>query len=147
FNNQGQRTVTGGGAAVVLDGANNFISSSALEANGSNSADGNGVHDSSYQFSPSERKPASSSGDQRFGFSYFAHQMHPRSPLSGAQNLRLLSYNLWLQPPLPNSFHTNGCDDFKFERLERFMDKLQGFQIMALQEVYGSYSDRRDRLA
>ena len=60
--------------------------------------------------------------------------------------LRLLSYNIFIRPPAPKFTH-NVVDDFKDQRLNSFIESyLNNYDIVCLQEMFGSFSRRRRRL-
>lgn len=60
--------------------------------------------------------------------------------------LRLLSYNIFIRPPAPKFTH-NVEDDFKDQRLNSFIESyLNNYDIVCLQEMFGSFSRRRRRL-
>jgi endonuclease/exonuclease/phosphatase family metal-dependent hydrolase len=62
------------------------------------------------------------------------------------KNIRLLSYNIFIRPPAPKFTH-NVDDDFKDQRLTSFMETyLDNYDIVCLQEMFGSFSRRRRRL-
>lgn len=64
-------------------------------------------------------------------------------PFENGQKLRILTYNLYLRPPLINS---NG-NDWKDERLELFIKHVMPkYDVMALQEVFELGSSRQARL-
>eukprot|EP00397_Hematodinium_sp_SG-2012_P027028 GEMP01028371.1.p1 GENE.GEMP01028371.1~~GEMP01028371.1.p1 ORF type:complete len:610 (+),score=99.16 GEMP01028371.1:102-1931(+) len=70
----------------------------------------------------------------------------------GLSALRVLSYNVFMRPPAPRFFNTrwnthNTDDDYKNQRLERIADRvLDKYDIVCLQEMFGSFSYRRDKL-
>lgn len=65
------------------------------------------------------------------------------APVDGATRVRVLTYNLYLRPPLINS---NG-NDWKDERLDLFIARvLPQYDIIALQEVFALGSSRQRRL-
>jgi len=65
------------------------------------------------------------------------------SPIPSPQNLRLLTYNIYLRPPLINS---NG-NDWKDERLDLFIQNvLPNYDLIALQEAFALGSSRQSRL-
>mmetsp|Transcript_48450 Transcript_48450/g.110022 ORF Transcript_48450/g.110022 Transcript_48450/m.110022 type:complete len:694 (-) Transcript_48450:27-2108(-) len=65
---------------------------------------------------------------------------------SGHREIRLLSYNLFIRPPAPMLTH-NRVNDHKDSRLSRFIrDHLARYDVLCLQECFGAYSFRRDRL-
>jgi len=55
-----------------------------------------------------------------------------------ATNIKLLTYNLYLRPPL---VHSNE-DDYKDERLAEFIKLIPDFDIICLQEVFALGSSR-----
>lgn len=65
------------------------------------------------------------------------------APAKGATRVRVLTYNLYLRPPLINS---NG-NDWKDERLDLFIARvLPQYDVIALQEVFALGSSRQRRL-
>lgn len=56
-------------------------------------------------------------------------------------DIRLLTYNLFLRPVV----HTNG-NDYKKERLGDFLDELENYDIICLQEVFGFMNNRKSHL-
>merc|ERR1711976_309962 len=69
--------------------------------------------------------------------------MRPRQPRidkvkDNYHTFKMLSYNLFMRPPTPNFTHNNGVDDFKDERLNRFLRVINQFDIICLQEMSGS---------
>ena len=61
-------------------------------------------------------------------------------------NIRLLSYNIFLRPPAPRFTH-NVVNDYKDRRLSSFITMyLNRYDIICLQEMFGSLSSRRARL-
>lgn len=56
--------------------------------------------------------------------------------------IKLLTYNLFLRPPL---IHNNE-DDYKNERLNDFLNFIDHFDILCLQEVFGLFNIRKDTL-
>jgi len=62
------------------------------------------------------------------------------------KRIRLLSYNIFLRPPAPKFTH-NVVDDHKDRRLNSFINSyLNSYDILCLQEMFGSFSHRRRRL-
>ena len=57
-------------------------------------------------------------------------------------SLKLLTYNLFLRPP---GIKTN-FSDYKDDRLEDFLAEMHEFDIICLQEVFGTLSSRKERL-
>mmetsp|Transcript_5573 Transcript_5573/g.5740 ORF Transcript_5573/g.5740 Transcript_5573/m.5740 type:complete len:488 (-) Transcript_5573:97-1560(-) len=57
-------------------------------------------------------------------------------------NIRILTYNMFLRPP----FVHNNDDDWKDERLEDFIKLLHNYDILCLQEVFGTYNSRKEQL-
>lgn len=57
------------------------------------------------------------------------------------RDIKLLTYNLFLRPVVS----TNG-NDYKNERLVDFIEELKNFDIIALQEVFGSINSRKTSL-
>lgn len=56
--------------------------------------------------------------------------------------IRLLTYNLFLRPPLVK----NNESDWKDERLDDFIKLLPNYDIICLQEVFGTYNSRKLQL-
>lgn len=56
--------------------------------------------------------------------------------------LRILTYNIFLRPPPIK----NNEDDFKNERLEDFAKIINDFDIICLQEMFGTYNSRKHEL-
>lgn len=52
------------------------------------------------------------------------------SPTKG--HIRLLTYNIFLRPP----FIRNNADDYKNERFEEFLNHLDNYDVIALQEMF-----------
>jgi len=60
-----------------------------------------------------------------------------------SHSLRLLTYNIFIRPP----GITNNSNDFKNERLQLFIkNELCKFDIVCLQEMFGSFSFRQSQL-
>ncbi|CAK0893429.1 unnamed protein product [Prorocentrum cordatum] len=59
--------------------------------------------------------------------------------------LRLLTYNIFIRAPAPQFTH-NTDDDRKDERLSRFVEHLSRYDVVCLQEAFGSFSHRIDWL-
>lgn len=57
-------------------------------------------------------------------------------------SLRLLTYNLFLRPP---GIKTN-FSDYKDDRLDDFIAIMKQFDIICLQEVFGTLSHRKEKL-
>jgi len=87
-------------------------------------------------------------------FRTFDEEMQPRTKRQNSSmsevslsvypsNPRFLSYNIFLRPPAP----PNTNDDYKQERLYRFAQEALGrFDVVCLQEMFGSFSSRRREL-
>jgi endonuclease/exonuclease/phosphatase family metal-dependent hydrolase len=59
------------------------------------------------------------------------------------ENIKILTYNIFIRPPPVK----NNDNDFKDERLEEFIKgQLKNFDLICLQEMFGSLSSRRDKL-
>jgi hypothetical protein len=56
--------------------------------------------------------------------------------------IRLLSYNVFLRPPPVK----NNEDDYKNERLADIIHRLDEYDIVCLQEMFGSFSLRKQTL-
>jgi len=57
-------------------------------------------------------------------------------------NIKLLSYNIFVRPPFIN----NNGDDYKDERISEFLKSVHSYDIICLQEMFGSYSTRRSNM-
>eukprot|EP00123_Amoebidium_parasiticum_P013044 comp21729_c0_seq2/m.30731 comp21729_c0_seq2/g.30731 ORF comp21729_c0_seq2/g.30731 comp21729_c0_seq2/m.30731 type:complete len:282 (-) comp21729_c0_seq2:64-909(-) len=57
----------------------------------------------------------------------------------GVKLLRLLSYNLFVRPPIINSHGT----DYKDERLAMFINEVRDYDVLCLQELFNFMSTRR----
>lgn len=55
------------------------------------------------------------------------------------EDIRVLTYNLFLRPPLVK----NNENDWKEERLEDFLKIIHNFDIICLQEVFGALNSRK----
>jgi len=53
--------------------------------------------------------------------------------------INILSYNIFIRPP----FVSNNGEDYKDERLKEFLKLSYSYDIICLQEMFGSYSNRR----
>lgn len=62
-----------------------------------------------------------------------------RDRVPNIADINLLSYNLFIRPPMIN----NNGDDYKDERLTEFLKELHKYDIICLQEMFGVYSRRR----
>lgn len=60
--------------------------------------------------------------------------------------LRVLTYNIFVRAPAPQFAHNTG-NDRKDERLARFAEHLESYDLICLQEMFGAFSNRRDWLA
>lgn len=58
------------------------------------------------------------------------------------QGIKLLTYNFFLRPP---PVKTNK-DDYKEERLNDFKDRFKDFDIICLQEMYGLFNIRKEKM-
>ncbi|EGR27641.1 hypothetical protein IMG5_192450 [Ichthyophthirius multifiliis] len=56
--------------------------------------------------------------------------------------LKLLTYNLFLRPPLIK----NNIDDFKNERTKFFLNNIFDFEIICLQEVFAFLNQRKEKI-
>ena len=59
-----------------------------------------------------------------------------------SHKIKLLTYNFFLRPP---PIKTNE-DDYKDERLNDFKDYMKDFDIICMQEVFGSFSGRKKKM-
>jgi endonuclease/exonuclease/phosphatase family metal-dependent hydrolase len=59
-----------------------------------------------------------------------------------ARPVRLLTYNLFCRPPLVR----NNADDYKNERLELFLQEIEQYDIIALQEIFELLNTRQKYL-
>lgn len=57
-------------------------------------------------------------------------------------NIKLLTYNIFLRPPLIK----NNENDWKDERLEDFIEIMHEFDVICLQELFSLFNSRRPRL-
>jgi len=62
--------------------------------------------------------------------------------LGDRNSIRLLTYNIFLRPPPIK----NNEDDYKNERLEDFCKVINDFDIICLQEMFGTYNSRKHEL-
>jgi hypothetical protein len=101
-----------------------------------------------------ENGPISGSGSENATFSprciftprqmensFFLTYIHQESR-PPSKDIRVLTYNLYLRPPLINS---NG-NDWKNERLHEFIKLLPEYDVVCLQEVFALGSRRQDNL-
>ena len=58
------------------------------------------------------------------------------------RSIRLLTYNIFLRPPPIK----NNENDYKTERLLEFIDRLDDFDIVCLQEMFGTFTSRQNIL-
>lgn len=58
------------------------------------------------------------------------------------ENIRVLTYNIFLRPPPVK----NNENDWKDERLEDFIKLLHNYDVVCLQEAFGSYNSRKLQL-
>ena len=56
--------------------------------------------------------------------------------------IKVLTYNIFLRPP----FAHNNDDDYKDERLIDFVKKFCDFDVLALQEVFGFFNNRKHEM-
>ena len=56
--------------------------------------------------------------------------------------LKILTYNIILRPPLINT----NSDDCKDQRMEHFMKIMDEFDVICLQEIFGSFNTRKQGL-
>lgn len=57
-------------------------------------------------------------------------------------NIRVLTYNIFLRPPLAK----NNENDWKDDRLEDFLKLLHNYDVICLQEIFGAYNSRKNKL-
>ena len=57
-------------------------------------------------------------------------------------NIKILTYNFLLRPPLLH----NNSNDYKNERLDDFINLLNLYDIICMQEVFGTFNSRKDKL-
>jgi len=57
-------------------------------------------------------------------------------------HIKFLTYNIFLRPPLIK----NNENDWKDERLADFISLLEYFDIICLQEMFGTFSNRKQEL-
>jgi len=65
-------------------------------------------------------------------------QLIPHDPPQ-VGHVNVLSYNLFIRPPFIN----NNGDDYKDERMKEFLDLIQSYDVICLQEMFNVYSSRR----
>ena len=58
------------------------------------------------------------------------------------QSIRILTYNIFIRPPLIK----NNEDDWKDERLNDFIKEMHNYDIICLQEMFSSFSFRKMKL-
>jgi len=58
------------------------------------------------------------------------------------ENINLLTFNMFVRPPFIN----NNGEDYKDERLLEFISVMHNYDIICLQEMFASYSRRREAL-
>jgi len=73
----------------------------------------------------------------RTAYNVIMHQREQSVPKSG--KVRVLSYNCFIRPPMVSGPN----DDYKDQRLEEFTKAFSQYDIICLQEVFGSWSNRR----
>lgn len=89
-----------------------------------------------------------SSIDDSFIEAPIAALSHPLNPLSGVDRLiqrphiNILTYNIFLRPPLIK----NNESDHKNDRLKEFIKALGDFDIVCLQEMFGTLNKRKHKL-
>lgn len=62
-----------------------------------------------------------------------------RDRVPNIADINLLSYNLFIRPPMIN----NNGNDYKDERLAVFLKEMHKYDIICFQELFGAYSRRR----
>lgn len=72
----------------------------------------------------------------------FINEKYPQGSLLKRDKIRMLTYNLFLRPPLAK----NNESDWKDDRLEDFIKILHNYDIICLQEVFGTYNSRKSKL-
>ena len=65
---------------------------------------------------------------------------HHRFPYE--QDIKILSYNIFIRPPLISTYG----DDYKDERLDEFVKLIGKYDIICLQEIFLPLSSRRKQL-
>jgi endonuclease/exonuclease/phosphatase family metal-dependent hydrolase len=73
-------------------------------------------------------------------FQSYIDRKNKHIPQTG--NVNLLSYNIFIRPPMIN----NNGNDFKDERINEFIKVLPKYDVICLQEMFGAYSNRRSYL-
>ena len=58
------------------------------------------------------------------------------------ETIKVLTYNIFLRPP----FAHNNDDDYKDERLIDFVQRLHNYDVLALQEVFGFFNNRKHEM-
>ena len=57
-------------------------------------------------------------------------------------SLNIITYNLFLRPPLVK----NNMNDFKNERLSDFIDIMDNYDVICLQEVFNYLTSRKSKI-
>jgi endonuclease/exonuclease/phosphatase family metal-dependent hydrolase len=65
-----------------------------------------------------------------------------REKILTRRNVKFLTYNIFLRPPPIK----NNENDWKDERLEDFCKEIHNFDIICLQEMFGTFSSRKQNL-
>ena len=66
----------------------------------------------------------------------------PRDKLCPRKSIRILTYNIFLRPPLLK----NNLDDYKDERFEDFLKLIYNYDIICLQEMFALFNSRMHEL-
>jgi len=66
--------------------------------------------------------------------------LHAASPQKRLEEVNVLSFNIFIRPPMIN----NNGDDFKDERIEEFFKVAHKYDVICLQEMFNAYSSRRE---
>ena len=72
----------------------------------------------------------------------FEHAEADKLKLLNRSNIKLLNYNIFLRPPPVK----NNESDYKNERLADFIKQLENFDIVCLQEMFGSFNSRKHKI-
>jgi len=89
-----------------------------------------------------QSNPISETDIYEINVSNSLHSSKKNSTIPKSMTINVLSYNIFIRPPFVN---TNG-DDYKDERLAEFVNVIDSFDIICLQEMFSSYSTRKSFL-
>lgn len=69
-------------------------------------------------------------------------EINQNSQLKQSVTVNLLTYNLFLRPPLIK----NNKDDMKNERTDLFLNIIEDFEVICLQEVFSLFNSRKHKI-